>query len=73
MAQVASFPSKIFFFCEVEAAEGGETPIVLSHLIYNKMKEMKPEFVAKLEELGVQYTRVMPLLNDASSAIGRGW
>lgn len=37
------------------------------------MKEMKPQFVAKLEQLGVQYTRVMPLLDDPSSAIGRGW
>jgi hypothetical protein len=34
MAQVATFPQKVFFFCEVEPAEGGETPIVLSNLIY---------------------------------------
>jgi hypothetical protein len=55
MAQVAKFPTKVFFFCEVEPAEGGETPIVLSHLIYkyymhlhvykSQMKSLVPEFV----------------------------
>lgn len=37
------------------------------------MKELKPDFVKKLEELGVTYTRVMPDGDDPTSAIGRGW
>jgi hypothetical protein len=37
------------------------------------MKVLKPEFVKKLEEEGVRYTRVMPDGDDNSSAIGRGW
>ena len=38
-SQVPEFPSKLFFFCEVEPGSGGETPIVLSHVVYERMKE----------------------------------
>ncbi|KAF3790029.1 Clavaminate synthase-like protein [Nymphaea thermarum] len=73
MAQVPEFPSKLFFFCEVEPREDGETPIVLSHLIYERMKEKYPEFVSRLEERGLIYTRVLGQGDDPSSPIGRGW
>ncbi|KAL6006073.1 hypothetical protein ACLOJK_040118 [Asimina triloba] len=73
MAQVPEFPSKLFFFCEVEPGRGGETPIVLSHLVYEKMKQKYPDFVEKLEELGLIYTRVLGAEDDPSSPIGRGW
>ncbi|KAJ3693851.1 hypothetical protein LUZ60_009331 [Juncus effusus] len=73
MAQVPEFPAKIFFFCEEEPNSGGETPIVLSHHIYNKMKEKHPKFVEKLEEHGLIYIRVLGEGDDPSSPIGRGW
>lgn len=73
MAQVLKFPNKVFFFCEVEPKEGGETPILFSRIVYQRMKEAKPEFVKRLEEVGVRYTRVMPDGDDPTSAIGRGW
>ncbi|XP_065615634.1 clavaminate synthase-like protein At3g21360 [Quercus suber] len=73
MSQVTTFPSKLFFFCEVEPGSGGETPIVLSHLVYEKMKERHPEFVERLEEHGLLYTRVIEEDDDLSSQIGRGW
>ncbi|KAF8400951.1 hypothetical protein HHK36_014254 [Tetracentron sinense] len=73
MAQVPEFPSKLFFFCEVEPLSGGETPIVLSHLIYETMKERYPEFVERLEEHGLIYTRILGAGDDLSSPIGRGW
>ncbi|CAK9153492.1 unnamed protein product [Ilex paraguariensis] len=73
MAQVSVYPSKLFFFCEVEPASGGETPIVLSHIIYEKMNEKYPEFVEKLEEHGLIYTRVLGEEDDNSSSVGRGW
>ncbi|GAA0185439.1 hydroxylase [Lithospermum erythrorhizon] len=73
MAQVPEYPSKLFFFCEVEPATGGETPIVLSHIIYERMKEKYPKFVEKLEEHGLIYTRVLGEDDDPSSPIGRGW
>ncbi|XP_009383473.2 clavaminate synthase-like protein At3g21360 [Musa acuminata AAA Group] len=73
MAQVPEFPTKLFFFCEVEPGSGGETPIVLSHLVYERMKVKFPEFVARLEEYGLIYTRVLGEGDDPSSPIGRGW
>ncbi|KAK9101200.1 hypothetical protein Scep_024630 [Stephania cephalantha] len=73
MAQVPEFPSKLFFFCEEEPGSGGETPIVLSHVIYDKMKKKFPEFVEELEAVGLVYTRVLGASDDPTSAIGRGW
>lgn len=71
--QVPEFPSKLFFFCEVEPGSGGETPIVLSHIVYEKMKEKYPEFVDRLEAHGLLYNRVLGEDDDPSSPIGRGW
>uniref|UniRef100_A0A7N0ZW19 TauD/TfdA-like domain-containing protein n=1 Tax=Kalanchoe fedtschenkoi TaxID=63787 RepID=A0A7N0ZW19_KALFE len=73
MAQVPEFPSKLFFFCEVEPGSDGETPIVLSHVIYEQMKLKHPDFVQKLEDHGLIYTRVLGEDDDPSSPIGRGW
>ncbi|EEF46381.1 clavaminate synthase-like protein At3g21360 [Ricinus communis] len=73
MAQVPEFPSKLLFFCEVEPGSGGETPIVLSHIVYEKMKEKYPEFVERLDKYGLIYNRVLPEVDDPSSPIGRGW
>ncbi|KAL0319308.1 UNVERIFIED_CONTAM: Clavaminate synthase-like protein [Sesamum angustifolium] len=70
---VPEYPSKLFFFCEVEPADGGETPIVLSHVVYERMKEKYPDFVKKLEKHGLIYTRVLGEDDDPSSPIGRGW
>ncbi|GFP97785.1 clavaminate synthase-like protein at3g21360 [Phtheirospermum japonicum] len=73
MAQVPEYPSKLFFYCEVEPASGGETPIVLSHIVYDRMKEKYPDFVEKLEKHGLIYARVLGEDDDPSSPIGRGW
>lgn len=73
MAQVPEFPSKLFFFCEVEPQSGGETPIVLSHVIFEKMRARYPDFVDRLEEHGLIYTRILGEDDDPSSPIGRGW
>ncbi|XP_027771352.1 clavaminate synthase-like protein At3g21360 isoform X2 [Solanum pennellii] len=73
MAQVPEYPSKLFFFCDVEPGSGGETPIVLSNVVYEKMKNKYPEFVERLEEHGLIYIRVLGEDDDPSSPIGRGW
>ncbi|CAL0324102.1 unnamed protein product [Lupinus luteus] len=73
MAQVPEFPSKLFFYCEVEPGSGGETPIVLSHVVYERMKEKYPEFVERLEKYGLLYIRVLGEDDNPSSPIGRGW
>jgi hypothetical protein len=45
----------LFFFCEVEAKSGGDTPIVFSHYVYKKVKDKFPEFVEKLEKCRLIY------------------
>ena len=71
--QLPSYPRKLFFFCKEEAAFGGETPILLSHIVYQKMEEKYPDFVEKLEEFGLIYTIFAEEEDDDSSALGRGW
>ncbi|EPS60478.1 hypothetical protein M569_14327, partial [Genlisea aurea] len=73
MAYLPKYPSKLFFFCEVPPAEGGETPIVPSHVIYDRMKNKHPEFVEKLEKHGLIYKTVIRGEEDKSSAGGRSW
>ncbi|CAF0954143.1 unnamed protein product [Didymodactylos carnosus] len=73
MAQVPKFPSHLFFYCDIPSSRGGATPICYSPLIYETIRQERPEFVAKLEEKCIRYTRILPDGDDNSSAIGRGW
>ncbi|KAI3761597.1 hypothetical protein L1987_52017 [Smallanthus sonchifolius] len=73
MAYIPDFPSKLFFFCEEEPERGGETPLVLSHVIYEKMKAKHPEFIAQLEEHGLTYKKVTSGEDRPSSFRGRSW
>lgn len=66
-------PSKLFFFCEIEPGKGGETCIALSHVIYERMEQMHPKFVAEMEEKGLLYTRVLGDESDPLSPVGRSW
>lgn len=73
MAQSKTHPGVLFFYCLKAPPEGGQTPIVLSNLVYERIKDEFPAFVEELEEKGVRYVRFLPEEDDASSAIGRGW
>jgi len=73
MAQVPKFPSHLFFYCDIPSEKGGETPIVLSNVVYEQVNKEMPEFVKNLKEKGVTYTRILPEEDDSDSAIGRGW
>jgi len=57
----------------VPAAEGGETPIALSHIIYRLMAQREPEFVQRLAAEGLRYVRVAPEEDVKSSRLGRSW
>lgn len=73
MAQSKTHPGTLFFYCQKPPPEGGETPIVLSNLVYERIRAEFPQFVQELEQKGVRYVRVLPEQDDPSSAIGRGW
>ncbi|KAL8217376.1 hypothetical protein R6Q57_020749 [Mikania cordata] len=73
MAYAADFPTKLFFFCEEEPGAGGETPIALSHIIYEKMKQRHPDFVDELEKHGLKYIKIAPEDDDTSFHSGTSW
>jgi hypothetical protein len=73
MAQTPIFPSKLFFFCEQPAEQGGETPICRSDLLFEQLSERCPEFARHCEQKGLRYSNVMPSENDPLSGMGRSW
>ncbi len=73
MAQTPLYPSKLFFYCEIAAEEGGATPLCRSDWVLDRLSEEAPQFVARIEEQGVRYTNVMPGDDDAGSGQGRSW
>ncbi|MDG1495537.1 MAG: TauD/TfdA family dioxygenase [Porticoccaceae bacterium] len=73
MAQTPVYPSKLFFFCEHAAQEGGATPICRSDILLQQLREQLPDFVRDCEEKGVRYSQTMPLEEDLASGQGRSW
>ncbi|KAK8951449.1 Clavaminate synthase-like protein [Platanthera zijinensis] len=46
-------PSKIFFYCNEPSPEGGETSIVASDVVVEKMEERLPEVMDKVADVGL--------------------
>jgi len=73
MSLIKACPSKLFFFCETAPPEGGETAIVLSQRITQRMENRMPEFVSRLEDVGLVFTVTTPTQNRSSSFIAKNW
>lgn len=73
MAQTPIYPSKLFFFCERAAEQGGATPICRSDVLLEQLRQRCPQFVADCEQKGLKYSNVMPAENDPGSGMGRSW
>ena len=73
LAQTPTPPAYIFFYCDVPAEQGGETPIIDSTAVYRYTAEHHPAFLTKLLAHGARYTRTLPAADDASSPIGRSY
>ncbi len=73
MAQTPISPSKLFFFCQSAATEGGATPLCRSDKLFAALEHEKPELAAKFRTEGVKYTTKMPAINDHDSGQGRSW
>ncbi|MCA9064354.1 MAG: TauD/TfdA family dioxygenase [Planctomycetaceae bacterium] len=73
MAQTPVYPSRLFFFCEKAADQGGETPLCRSDVLYEMMKQQLPQFAADCAAKGLKYSHTMPAANDAGSGMGRSW
>ncbi len=73
MAQTPIYPSKLFFFCQSSADQGGATPLCRSDWLYEELLQQAPGLAAAFKEKGLKYRTVMPAANDAQSGQGRSW
>lgn len=73
MAQTPVYPSRLFFFCEQPAEQGGATPLCRSDILFERLLNEFPEFIADCESKGLLYTNIMPAENDPTSGMGRSW
>lgn len=73
MAQTPLYPSKLFFFCEQAAAQGGATPLCRSDVLWDRLVVRCPQFARDCETKGLRYANVMPPADDHGSGMGRSW
>ena len=73
LAQTPDPPSHICFYCSINNAEGGSTPLIRSDLVYNFLSEKYASFIEDCEKKGVKYVRTVPEVDDPTSAQGRSW
>ena len=73
MAQTPFYPSKLIFFCQVAAGQGGATPVCRSDILWERLKAEHGMFAADCETKGLRYTNVMPGEADTESGMGRSW
>lgn len=73
MAQTPVYPSRLFFFCEQPADEGGATSLCRSDALFAALEARHPGFARDCEEHGLRYSLVMPPRDDPESAMGRSW
>jgi hypothetical protein len=73
MAQTPVYPSKLFFFCQKAAEEGGFTPLCRSDVLWGMIDEKLPRFAQNCLTKGLKYSNVMPAEADLGSGMGRSW
>ncbi|KAH9324665.1 hypothetical protein KI387_004843, partial [Taxus chinensis] len=66
------YPTKVLFFCEIAPPEGGQTPILLSHKVTQRMEKIYPELVKKIEKEGLMKQVVLPPEDDPEKLLS-GW
>ena len=73
MAQTPFYPSKLFFFCQQPAHNGGATPLCHSAELFREIQKYFPEFAQDCELKGLLYSNTMPADDDPNSGMGRSW
>lgn len=73
-ARTNHFPEIVFFFSERVPEQGGQTPLLSSTELYDRLQAELPEFVKDLEEKQVTARQYYPSKNDPEAeAIGYNW
>ena len=73
MAQTPVYPSRLFFFCQKAAEEGGATPLCRSDVLWERIKKELHGFAQNCLTKGLKYSNVMPAEADLGSGMGRSW
>uniref|UniRef100_A0A0D6R7Y0 TauD/TfdA-like domain-containing protein n=1 Tax=Araucaria cunninghamii TaxID=56994 RepID=A0A0D6R7Y0_ARACU len=73
MALKKSFPSKLFFFCEVAPPEGGATAIVQSNRVARQMEDKFPDLVQQLDTKGILTCLILRKEDNLGFHLGKGW
>lgn len=73
MAQTPVYPSRLFFFCQKAAEQGGETPLCRSDVLWERIEKELPGLAQNCLNKGLKYSNVMPAEADLSSGMGRSW
>ncbi|KAG0499793.1 hypothetical protein HPP92_004484 [Vanilla planifolia] len=70
-----SMPSKLFFYCSEASPEGGETLLVSSDVVLQRMEQRMPEFVAKAAKLFLLYNMntASDIEADSLIVINKSW
>ncbi|QKX56949.1 uncharacterized protein TRUGW13939_04057 [Talaromyces rugulosus] len=70
----AHFPGILFFFSEVVPEQGGQTPLLSTIELYDKLQDELPEFVKALIAKGITGRQYYPAKEDPDSVkIGWNW
>jgi len=73
MAQTPVYPSKLFFFCQKAAEDGGSTPLCRSDVLWARIEKELPGLAQNCLNKGLKYSNVMPAEADLVSGMGRSW
>lgn len=73
LVHLPEIPTACFFYCDLPSATEGETPIVLSNVVYREMVQKEPEFVRRLHMENTSAIRVIPEKDDLTSYLGTSW
>jgi alpha-ketoglutarate-dependent taurine dioxygenase len=66
LSYTSRWPSKIFFYCEIPAVEGGETPIIDCRYVLDKLDQ---KLIDAFKQHGVKYTRYL----NGGQGFGKNW
>ncbi|KAG9442574.1 hypothetical protein H6P81_018428 [Aristolochia fimbriata] len=73
MSLMKEIPSKVFFFCLTPPAEGGETSLARSDVLYQEMKRRLPEFVSRVAGTGTVVGLEYPKESTTELVMGTSW
>lgn len=75
LAYLPTWPRVLFFYSQLPATSGGETPLCSSNEVYTEVLKQLPDFAKKIESVGIKYKRTLTSLKNASysNSYQRSW